>query len=112
VFVSDDEEDVPVKKKSSLWDSFNELKKKSTDLSTNEDKDEKELSLYCNPEYINRKEDPLAWWKRNMSCFPTVARIAREYLAIPTMSTSSERMNSAAGYISSRVEKTSTSWCL
>ena len=68
--VSDDEEDVPVKKKSSLWDSFNELrKKKSTDLSTNEDKYEKELSLYCNAEYIERKEDPLAWWKRNMSRF-------------------------------------------
>ena len=41
--VSDDQEDVPIKKKKCLWDSFDELKKKKfMDLSTNEDKDEKE----------------------------------------------------------------------
>ena len=89
--------------KNSLWDSFDELKKKkSADLSTNQDKDEKELSSYCSAEYIERKEDPLAWWKKNMSHFPTLARIAREYLAIPAMSTPSKRMFSASGYLSSQ----------
>ena len=40
--VSDDQEDVPIKKKKCLWDSFDGLKKKkSTDFSTNKDKDEK-----------------------------------------------------------------------
>ena len=53
--VSDDEEDVPIKKKNSLWDSFDELKKKkSTNLATNQDKDEKELSLYCSAEYMTK----------------------------------------------------------
>ena len=47
--VNDDQEDVPIKKKTCLWDSFDELKKKkSTDLSTNQDKDEKEfIILQC-----------------------------------------------------------------
>jgi len=71
--VNDDQEDVPVKKKKkSLCNSFDELKKKkkkikkSTDLSN-----ERKLSLYCSAEYINRKKDPLGWWKKNMSHFPT-----------------------------------------
>ena len=53
---NDDEEDVPIRKKNSLWDSFDELKKKkSADLSTNQDKDEKEMSSYCSAEYIERR---------------------------------------------------------
>jgi len=49
--------------------------------------------LHCNAEYIDRKEDPLTWWKTNKNRYPTLAQIAREYLAIPAMSTLSERIS-------------------
>ena len=77
----DDQEDAPVKKKKCLWDSFDEelKKKKSTQLSTSQDKSEQELSSYCSAEYINRKEDRLAWWKGNKNCYPILAQITREY---------------------------------
>ena len=87
----DDQEGAPVKKKKCLWDSFDEelKRKKSAQLSCVQDKNEQELSLYCNAEYIDRKEDPLAWWKTNKNRYPTLAQIAR---AIPAMSTPSERI--------------------
>ena len=92
----DDQEDSPVKKKKCLWGSFDEelKKKKSTQLSASQDKN--------SAEYINRKEDLLEWWKGNKNCYPILAQVAREYLAIPSMSTPSERIFSAAGYISSK----------
>jgi len=65
-------------------------------------KNEQELSLCCNVEYIDRKEDSLTLWKRNKNSYPTMAQIAREYLTIPAMSTLSRRIFSTAGYISSK----------
>ena len=102
--ISDNEnvqEDAPVKKKKCLWASFDKKlkKKKANHQSTNEDKDEQEFSLYLSAEYIDRKEDPLTWWKGNRGQFPTLAKLAREYLAIPAMSTPSELIFSAARYI-------------
>ena len=64
-----------------------------------EDKDEHELSLYLGTRYIGRKDDPLQWWNRHKAQFLTLAKLARCYLAIPAMSTPSERIFSAAGYI-------------
>ena len=46
----DDQEGAPVKRKKCLWDSFDEelKKKKSAQLSSVQDKNEQEFSLYCN----------------------------------------------------------------
>ena len=89
--------------KKSLWDSFEEeLKKKkaSHQLATQHNKDEHELALYLSAPYIDRKDNALNWWKMNKGQFPILSKLARDYLAIPAMSTPSELLISAAGYIS------------
>ena len=89
----------PVKKRC-LWDNFEkDLKQKQANnrLTTDhEDKDEHELSLYLGAHYIDRKDDPLQWWNRHKAHFPTLAKLARCYLAIPAMSIPSERIFSTA----------------
>ena len=43
--------------------------------------------------------DPLAWWKTNEIRFPTLAKLARVYLAIPATSAPSERVCSKTGQV-------------
>ena len=63
--VSDDEEDIPIKKKTLCGTVLMNSKKKSTDLSTKQEKDEKKLSLYCSAEYrISRN-----FSRTNIWCF-------------------------------------------
>ena len=90
--VISDDEDVRSKKKS-LWDSFEEdlKKKKASHQSTTQlNKDEHELALYLSAPYIDRKANPLNWWKLNKGQFPILSQLARDYLAIPAMSTPSK----------------------
>ena len=92
----------PVKKRC-LWDNFEKglKQKQAKDQLNAADKDEQMLSLYLGSYYIDRKEDPLQWWNRHKAQFPTLAKLARCYLAIPAMSTPSERIFLVAGYIAS-----------
>jgi len=43
--------------------------------------------------------DPLAWWKEEQAKYPTIARLAREFLAIPATSAPSERVWSRAAQV-------------
>ena len=44
----------------------------------------------------------MLWWKRNQGCFPVVAVVARQILAIPVTSAPSERLFSLAGHLLSK----------
>lgn len=59
----------------------------------------KELNDYMNE--ANEPEDcnPLDWWSTNLVRFPSVALVARAYLAIPATSVASERLFSKCGLV-------------
>ena len=44
----------------------------------------------------NDNEDPLQYWKRNEAAYPILSAMAKDYLAVPGSSASSERVFSAA----------------
>jgi hAT family C-terminal dimerisation region len=51
-----------------------------------------EVNLYLSfPSITNQDIDPLEWWKVNESQYPNLARMARNYLAIPATSVPSEQ---------------------
>jgi hypothetical protein len=45
------------------------------------------------------EDEPLGWWKAHEKVFPTLSRMAKDYLAIPASSTSVERLFSSSGSV-------------
>ncbi|XP_065318866.1 uncharacterized protein LOC135926860 [Gordionus sp. m RMFG-2023] len=50
-----------------------------------------EISKYIDEATISNDTNPLDWWKLNKNRYPVLSKIARDYLAIPATSSSSER---------------------
>jgi hAT family protein len=55
-----------------------------------------DLERYLEKSRIDIHVDILGWWKHHQYEYPCLARIARDYLAIPATSASAERVFSAA----------------
>lgn len=88
---------------SHIQDSDEQTKKCETALDllfpTESTSSVKEIDLYYKENQINRNMCPLEWWRNNQRRFPSVAKLAKRYLAIPATSTPSERVFSSAGNI-------------
>ncbi|KAJ4949074.1 hypothetical protein JOQ06_020592 [Pogonophryne albipinna] len=67
-----------------------------------EDAVRNEVLLYFGGKAIPKDKNPFQWWKENETKFPSLAVVARSYLAAPATSTPSERLFSAAGNIVSK----------
>lgn len=95
-----------------------ELRPKALDLllgsdspgSSIEDSDpvQDEVDDYFKQQQQPRDSSPLEWWKVNKCRFPTLAGLARKYLAITATSTPAERVFSVAGLIVSRLRASLT----
>ena len=49
-----------------------------------------ELDQYLSKRCLHMKKDPLQWWKENKHVYPNLSAVAKQYLAIPASSASSE----------------------
>ena len=60
-----------------------------------------ELDSYLDEKVISRMEDfnILSWWKTNANRYPTLARIARDILAIPITTVASESAFNTSGRV-------------
>jgi len=56
-----------------------------------------EYKQYLEQPLLAPQQCPLNWWKIKAGLFPTLARIARNYLGAPASQASSERLFSDAG---------------
>ena len=58
-----------------------------------------ELRMYEQMPVSRLSEDPIQFWKNNITSFPSLHTIAMKYLSIPGSSATSERVFSCAGFV-------------
>ena len=75
-------------------DIFESLGKTSSQGHERQSRDE--LSQFLALNQVNSKVQPLDWWKANESAFPTMAKMAKDYLAAQDSSVPSEEIFSSA----------------
>jgi hypothetical protein len=69
-----------------------------------------EVNQYMNCKGCEMFQDPLSWWSFNSMVYPHLAKLAREYLALPASSATVERLFSRAGSVLLFNKNTSTAF--
>ena len=96
--VNDAEAQVP---KPSVLDDLLGVSSTSMDVDPSSVNGETELNSYMRVYQVSNDTDPLMWWKQHQQEFPRLARMARQYLAVPASSASPERLFSSVGLVKS-----------
>ena len=96
--VNDTEVQVP---KPSVLDDLLGVSSTSMDVDPSSVNGETELNAYMRVQQVANDTDPLMWWKQHQEEFPRLARMARQYLAVPTNSVSPERLFISVGFVKS-----------
>jgi hypothetical protein len=60
---------------------------------------EAQLQAYMQVQQVPNDTDPLMWWKQHPQEFPDLARMGRQYLAVPATSASPESFFSCVGLV-------------
>ena len=96
--VNDTEVQVP---KPSVLDDLLGVSSTSMDVDPSSVNGETELNAYMRVQQVANDTDPLMWWKQHQEEFPRLARMSRQYLAVPAGSASPERLFSSVGLVKS-----------
>ena len=87
--------------KPSVLDDLLGVSSTSMDVDPSSVNGETELNAYIRVQQVANDTDPLMWWKQHQEEFPRLARMARQYLAVPASSASPERLFSSVGLVKS-----------
>ncbi|GBC48099.2 zinc finger BED domain-containing protein RICESLEEPER 2-like [Rhizophagus irregularis DAOM 181602=DAOM 197198] len=86
VSIQSDQTETPNKKKSVMSRVFKRHRVESS---------ADEYQIYLSLPQLDGNEDPLEWWKNNEQQFPSLAKMARDFLLIPATSVPSEQVFSS-----------------
>jgi hypothetical protein len=87
--------------KRSVLDDLLGVSSTSMDVDPSSVNGETELNAYMRVQQVAKDTDPLIWWKQHQQEFPRLARMTRQYLAVPASSSSPERLFSSVGLVKS-----------